>query len=126
MRYLVLILLCSVPAVSFATQTRTAETDIVSDELPQDQSPSARSAGARSATGQTMNVGNGTIGQRQTRYQIASSAQPLDRIEDRIASRVQTRLRTRIDRSYDAQANGLTSFSVASDQVKNAGRARVR
>lgn len=64
----------------------------------------------------------GTVGQRQTREQVASDASPMARIENRIANRVQSRIRNRIDRDYDPQANSTSPFATAEERTRKAGR----
>lgn len=67
-------------------------------------------------------VGGGTLGQRQTRADIAwkTGIEPMARIDNRIANRVQSRLRNRIDRNYDPQANATSPFIVAQEQAQTA------
>ena len=80
-----------------------------------DQMSIQQSAGALSTDiqGRTAATGNGRIGERQTREQVAPDNRPLDRIQSRIASRIDSRLRTRIDRNYDPSVAIKASSSLA-------------
>lgn len=66
------------------------------------------------------------VGQRQTREQIARDAgiEPMARINARIQNRVQSRIRNRIDRDYNPQANAVSPFAVAGDQLRVNGQQR--
>lgn len=90
---------------------------------PLSASPSA-SAGARSTT--QIETGTGTVGQRQTRDEVAPNIEPLGRITSRVSNRVQNRLRNRIDRQYDSQANANSPFAIAEEQAQVTGRRRRR
>jgi hypothetical protein len=64
----------------------------------------------------------GTVGQRQTRDEIAPDIALVGRIDGRISNRVQSRIRNRIDRYYSPQANTASPFAIAEDQARAAGR----
>lgn len=66
-------------------------------------------------------IGNGAVGQRQTREETPVNTAPLERIDSRIANRVQNRIRNRIDRYYDPSANATSPFEVAGDQARRSG-----
>ncbi len=62
----------------------------------------------------------GEIGQRQS----FDSIEPMARINSRIQNRVQSRIRNRIDKYYTPQANAISPFEVAGDQVRAAVQPR--
>jgi hypothetical protein len=94
-----------------------ANSDQDSDQMVMPQ----RLAPPLDTLGRTATIGNGRIGERQTRDQTAPENRPLDRIQSRIANRVDNRLRTRIDRSYNPDANAQ---SLSSTTTSSSGRAR--
>lgn len=62
------------------------------------------------------------VGQRQTTSTTVPATIPGSRTNNRINSRVQSRIRNRIDRNYDPQANALSPFNVADDQIRSQAR----
>lgn len=102
-----LIVPMSVPA-----NAQTRQTDEPTDAAPDTPSP--------------VQLTPDQIGQRQTREELSLEAgiDPMARINGRIQNRVQSRLRNRIDRYYDPQANAISPFKVAGDQVRAAAAAR--
>jgi len=75
-----------------------------------------------SAPSQLPSTSGVTAGQRQTSISSALANTPGLRANSRINSRVQSRIRNRVDRDYDPQANALSPFKVANDQVRSQGR----
>lgn len=92
-------------------------------EQPVIQAEAVPATGPIDPTGRVARSSAGEVGQRQTREDV-ENVRPLARIDSRIANRVQSRLRTRIDRNYDLQGNTTSSFAVASDEAREAGRPR--
>ena len=88
--------------------------------------PGARQAEAKSQgeglseTARAADAGNGEIGQRQTRDDVAPNVEPLGRLDNRIENRVQNRLRNRVDRNYDATANATAPFERAQTRTRTA------
>lgn len=94
-------------------------------DIPQQAEPAAPEQPTIQPTvrqGQMANIGNGEIGQRQSRHQAATNIRPLDRVSNRIANRVQNRLRNRIDPSYDPQPNATSPFATADEQTRSPNR----
>jgi hypothetical protein len=76
-------------------------------------------------TGRVAQSSVGQVGTRQTREDAATAINPLAATNGRLQNRIQSRLRTRIDRYYSSQANALSPFEVAADEVRTpSGRRR--
>lgn len=77
-----------------------------------------------SPLGQTATSSAGQVGQKQTREDLAAETgiTPMAKIDTRIQNRVQSRIRNRIDRYYDPQANAVSPFEVAGEQLRRGGR----
>lgn len=89
--------------------------------------PSAAPASAQQETGgRVADSAVGEVGQRQSRSQSATNAQPMDRIDNRIRNRVNLRIRNRIDRFYEAQGDAASSFDTASDRTRIGSDGRSR
>lgn len=74
------------------------------------------------AAARTASVGEGRVGQRQTRAQAAPNIAPLGRLSTRVQNRVQNRIRNRVDEHYDPRANATSPFEIAGQETRNAGR----
>ncbi|MBS0503466.1 MAG: hypothetical protein JSS55_06610 [Proteobacteria bacterium] len=74
--------------------------------------------------GRTATSSAGQVGQRQTRTQAAPNVEPAGRIASRVQNRIQMRLHTRIDREYNPAVPAGTSFMVAEEQARKAGKPR--
>lgn len=123
-RFFVVAVLSLMPALAAAqVQGRNNPTtfraaDPEAEQVQQQPQPSAMPL---DQPGRVANVGNGQIGQRQSRTDAAPSLVATTRIESRIQNRIENRIRNRIDRYYDPQANATSPFAVASDQARKNG-----
>ena len=63
-----------------------------------------------------------SVGQAGQRENPGQPMMDIGIIDSRIQNRVQSRIRNRIDRFYNPQANAVSPFKAANDQIKNSSR----
>jgi len=120
MRHVILTIILGLVTVPVAAQTGNGRKQDAPGSGDQPQQPLAPIAPIHD--GRTAEVGNGQVGQRQTRAEAGPMVQPMGRIQSRIANRIQSRIRNRIDRNYDPQANAISPFRAAEEQSRPAPR----
>lgn len=110
--------LITTPVAAQVRNNRDQDVSVIDDQVPQSSVPSTSGRGQAPAT---LTLGNGEVGQRQTRADAAPNIQPMGRIRNRVANRIQSRIHNRIDRDYDP-ANVNQPFQTAEDQARTTPR----